>query len=125
MKPLNAWLGSTGDEVCILTDERTYLLPARQIHDSRVFESLTIPHWWHAMWKTSQSTLKTLGLSMKKTSRGWTIRFSDRGNTAPTDAPDTDTDAPASVGNGNTSAESDYHAWLARVDASMPPAVPA
>ena len=76
---LVAFIGVTGDEVVVLEDnEYSHLLPVRQIADSEVYESLTVPEWFTTFWHEEKTLMKCIGFTMHKLSTGWKIRWRDR-----------------------------------------------
>lgn len=107
---LQAWLGSCRTEVVVRVDGRSHLLPVRQIADSLVYESFSVPHWFSELWRTEKAMMKCLDFTMHKTKFGWRVRWRNRWNEPATYNPLVGLDEPR--GCGNTTAESDYHAWL-------------
>ena len=138
---INAYLGSNADEVVVLINEETYLLPVRLLPNGVVYGTTIIPGWWRTYWEWQKTAMKEAGFSMRKTGGKWRIEWRNRrdeldkvsGLPAEALKPDFEQDwyqelldeydAPTSeqpTGSGNTSAESDFHAWLREVDASLP-----
>ena len=119
MRKLEVGLARTGDEVVVLVDGVTHLLPVREMRNSGVLESVGgVPEWLSQLWQTQKGAMKSLGFTMHKVEVGWVVRWRVRAATFVEELP-----APP-LGLGNTSAETDYHAWLRMVDASMPPPTP-
>ena len=73
------YMGRTGDEVIVRTDDFDYQLAVRQIGDTQVYEGIQVPTWASELWRRDTHLMKLYGFTRHKTRIGWRIRWRDKG----------------------------------------------
>ena len=114
MLTLETGLSRTEDEVVVLVDGVTNLLAVRRIADSEVFQSVVgVPEFLSQLWHQHNAQTRAAGFTLHKVHSGWTARWRKIAATIPSEKD-----------MGNRSFETDYHAWLVNVNASLPMPTP-